>query len=133
MQNSSYVILSYKIKHNYDVKDFLNSYRYFLQKTIDIIWDSIEWIEKEQRNYYIVKRGRRKIKRCYYVKRLIPMVPKFREFKRNLRNFLLEKWSYAAHHVDSAIKVAYSIINSWKRNYLKGRGEERNHWSKGGS
>jgi len=69
VQNSSYVILSYKIKHNYDVKDFLNSYRYFLQKTIDIIWDSIEWIEKEQRNYYIVKRGRRKIKRCYYVYR----------------------------------------------------------------
>jgi len=61
------------------------------------------------------------------------MVPKFREFKRNLRNFLLEKWSYAAHYVDSAIKVAYPIINSWKRNYLKGRGEERNHWSKGGS
>ncbi|MHC1636356.1 MAG: RNA-guided endonuclease InsQ/TnpB family protein, partial [Candidatus Methanospirareceae archaeon] len=28
---------------------------------------------------------------------------------------------YAAHYVDSAIRVAYSIIESWRRNYLRGR------------
>ena len=121
MQNSSYVILSYKVKHNYDITEFLNSYRLLLQKTVDIIWDNIEWIEKRQKNYYMVREGEKRIRKCYYVKRLIPMIPKSREFKRNLRNTLLEKWSYASHYVDSAIKVAYSIINSWRKNYLKGR------------
>ena len=121
MQRNSYVILSYKVKHDYDIRGFLNSYKYLLQKAIDIIWDNIEWIERRQRNYYLIKRGREKIRKYYFVKRLIPIIPKSREFKRNLRNSLLKDWKYASHYVDSAIKVAYSIINSWKRNYLKGR------------
>ena len=49
------------------------------------------------------------------------MIPKSREFKRSLRGVLLDDWSYASHYVDSAIKVAYSIMSSWRRNYLKGR------------
>ena len=121
MQRSSYVILSYKIKHNYDIKDFLNSYRYLLQKAIDVIWDNIGWIERKQKNYYLIKQGRRKIRKYYYVKRLTPIIPKSRTFKRSLRNYLLEDWEYASHYVDSAIKTAYSIINSWRRNYLKGK------------
>ena len=125
MQNSSYVILSYKLRLDYDIGVFLYDYRRLLQKAIDIIWENIEWIEKKQRNYYLVKQGRRKIKKYYYVKRLIPIIPKSREFKRNLRNELLKDWSYASHYVDSAIKVAYSILKSWRRNYLKGRRKKR--------
>ena len=121
MRRCSYVTLSYKIKHDYDIGEFLNSYKYLLQKAIDTIWDNIEWVEKRQRNYYLIKQGRRKIKKYYYVRRLIPLIPKSREFKRNLRNSLLKDWNYASHYVDSAIKTAYSIINSWRRNYLKGR------------
>ena len=101
MQRSSYRIVSYKVKHGYDVNDFLSSYRCLLQKAIDIIWGNIEWKRK----------GRR----------LIPIIPKSREFKRNLRNDLLREWKYASHYVDSAIKTAYSIINSWRKNYIKGR------------
>jgi len=101
MRRSSYVILSYKIKHSYNVKGFLSSYRYLLQKAIDIIWDNIERREKG--------------------KRLIPIIPKSKEFKRALRNRLLKDWNYASHYVDSAIKTAYSILNSWRRNYIKGR------------
>ncbi len=121
MQRNSYVILSYKIKHNYGIKGFLYSYRYLLQKAIDNIWDNIDWVEKEQRRYYLIEQENRKIRRYYYVKRLIPVIPKSREFKRNLRNILLKDWVYASHYVDSAIKVAYSIIDSWRRNYIKGR------------
>ena len=119
MQKSPYQILSYKLKHNYDIKDFLNDYRDLLQKAIDIIWDGIDWIERKQKNYYSIKQGRRKIKKYYYVRRLIPLIPKSREFKRDLRNILLENWDYASHYVDSAIKTAYSILKSWRRNYLK--------------
>lgn len=101
MQGSSYRILSYSIKHNYDVKGFLDSYRNLLQKTIDVIWDNIQWVEKRRR--------------------LLPIIPRSNEFKRNLRNALLSNWSYASHYVDSALKVAYSIMSSWRRNYIKGK------------
>jgi len=121
VQKNLYKILSYKIKHNYNVKYFLNSYRYLLQKAIDVIWDNIDWIERKQRNYYLIRNGKRFKRKYYDVKRLIPIIPKSREFKRNLRNFLLKDWKYASHYVDSAIKVACSIINSWRRNYLKGK------------
>jgi len=100
VQRSSYRIVSYKIKHNYDVGKFLSSYRYLLQRAIDTIWDGIEWKRKGNR--------------------LIPIIPK-KEFKRTLRNRLLKDWNYASHYVDSAIKTAYSILNSWRRNYIKGR------------
>ncbi len=100
MQRSSSRILSYKIKHDYDVSEFLSSYRCLLRRAIDVIWESIEWH----------KRGRR----------IIPIIPKSREFKRTLRNKLLKDWGYASHYVDSAIKTAYSILNSWRRNCIKG-------------
>ena len=34
---------------------------------------------------------------------------------------MLKDWNYASHYVDSAIKTAYSILNSWRRNYIKGK------------
>ncbi|MHC1636357.1 MAG: hypothetical protein ACXQTS_07075 [Candidatus Methanospirareceae archaeon] len=71
-------IRSYKLKHGYDIKNFLDDYSHLLQRAIDIIWDNIEWVEEEQRNYYRV----RKEKRYYFVKRLKPVIPKGREFKR---------------------------------------------------
>jgi len=42
VQRNSYKIVSYKVKHCYDVREFLSSYRYLLQRAIDIIWDSTE-------------------------------------------------------------------------------------------
>jgi len=131
VQSSSYRILSYKIKHNYSIEDFLLCYRSLLQRAIDIIWDSIKWGEKRRKNYYIVERGRRKIKKYYYVRRLIPTIPKTKEFKRQLRNELLESWDYASHYVDSAIKVAYSILKSWRKNYVKGRRRRKKPTVKG--
>ena len=125
MQRSSYKILSYKLKHDYKVDDLLNGYKHILQKAIDIIWGNIKWVERRQRNYYVIKEEGRKVKKYYYVKRLIPIIPKTREFKRNMRNSLLKDWEYASHYVDSAIKTAYSILKSWRRNYLKGRRKKR--------
>jgi len=101
VQNNSYKIISYKIKHNYNIKEFLINYNSLLQKTIDIIWSNITW---NKRN-----------------KRLLPRLPNTKEFKKKLRDSLLENWSYASHYVDSSIKVAYSILKSWKRNYIKGK------------
>ncbi|MEM2203723.1 MAG: transposase [Sulfolobales archaeon] len=121
MRGNQYKILSYKIKHNYEVKDFLVEYKRVLQRAIDIIWNNIKWIEREKKNYYyIVKNDGKLVKKYYKVKRLIPKILRSSSFKRKLREELLRNWGYAAHYIDSAIKTAYSIINSWRKNYLKG-------------
>jgi len=90
-------ILSYKIKHNYDVSKFLYSYKHLLQEAIDIIWDNINWVENGQKKYY--------------VKRITPIIPKSKDFKRKLRNTLLKDWGYGKHYVDSAIKVLIQLLN----------------------
>jgi putative transposase len=48
-----------------------------------------------------------------------------KEYKRKLRDRLLVEWSYTAHWVDSAIKVAYSILKTWRKNYMKGYRKRR--------
>jgi len=101
VQGNSYRILSYKVKHGYDLRGFLSSYRHLLQRAVDAIWEGIEWKKRERR--------------------LIPIIPKSREFRKALRDNLLRNWDFASHYVDSAIKTAYSIMNSWKRNYIKGK------------
>jgi len=120
MQKDSYKIVSYKIKHDYNINDFLLSYRSLLQRTIDIIWDNIEWVEKWEKKYCVAESRGKKTRKYYCVKRLIQVIQKTKEFKKKLRDELLKDWAYASHYVDSAIKVAYSILNSWRRNYIKG-------------
>ncbi len=106
MSRNLYQVRAYNIKHGYDVSQFLEAYRLMLQKAIDEIWVRIRWVERYD------KRGRR---------RLIPIMPKDGGFKHHyLRALLLRGWQYSKHYVDSAIKQAYSILKSWRRNYIKG-------------
>lgn len=86
------------------LRSFLEVYRLLLQEAIDEIWSNIRWIER-------YRDGRR---------RIIPIIPKENSFKRQLRNLLLNDWKYSKHYVDSAVKQAYSILKSWRRNYVKG-------------
>ena len=59
------------------------------------------------------------------------LLPKYKvdihsgKYRRRLRDSLLEDWDYAAHWVDSAIKTAYSILKSWRKNYVKGERKRR--------
>jgi len=106
VSGSSYQFRAYSVRHDYNVKDFLEDYRIVLQRAIDEVWSRIRWVERYDR-------GRR---------RLIPIIPKENGFKHHyLRDLLMDGWSYSKHYVDSAIKQAYSILKSWRRNYLKGR------------
>jgi putative transposase len=65
----------------------------------------------------------------YTARRLVPVLPKEGSFKHHeLREKLKGGWPHAVHYVDSAIKQAYSILRSWRRNYLRGertRGKPR--------
>lgn len=38
---------------------------------------------------------------------------------------MLGDWNYSRHYVDSAIKLAYSILKSWSRRYVKGEGRRK--------
>ena len=75
------------------------------------IWSTIEW--KEWRIP-----GKKQ-------KRLFPNYRKDNAFKRALRDKYLKDWEYAAHWVDSALKTAFSIMRSWKKNYNKGKRKRR--------
>ncbi|MEM0042061.1 MAG: hypothetical protein QXU23_06410 [Candidatus Korarchaeum sp.] len=54
---------------------------------------------------------------------LNPIIPKSNEFKKQLRDKLMEDWGYSKHYVDSAIREAYSLLKSGKGTIE--RGEER--------
>jgi len=112
------VVLTYRMSHDWNVQELLAQYQKLLQRVIDKIWDNITWKEKKVKHYYSLGNGKYKY---YETTRLIPYFPKSNEFKRELRSELLEDWSFAKHYVDSAIKTAYSILESWRQNYLKGR------------
>jgi len=114
-------VRAYAIWHSREVKDFITDYQHLLQLAIDEIWARIRWVEKPAEPNYEVQGVR------YTAKRLIPVLPKDGSFKHHeLRGKLKEAWPHAVHYVDSAIKQAYSILRSWRRNYLKGdRGREK--------
>ncbi|CAB3289668.1 transposase [Methanocaldococcus lauensis] len=110
------IVLAYKINHNYDLNNFLIDFLNLSQKAVDIIWNNIHWKEKVVKHRYKIGNNYK----YYSTVRLIPEIPKDKDFKRELRRRLLNGWNYASHYIDAAIKVAYSTIDSWKSNYLKG-------------
>ncbi|MEM3869803.1 MAG: hypothetical protein QXJ39_01555 [Candidatus Korarchaeum sp.] len=72
---------AYSIKHNYNISEFLEAYRLLLQRALDEIW-AVAWKHD----------GRS------------PIIPKSREFKKQLRDKLMKNWGYSKHYVDSAIR-----------------------------
>jgi putative transposase len=88
-----------------------------LQNAIDIIWDNIEW-----RYCFpeLVRRGGKLITNMG-LKMRIPIIPRDRAFKKRLREELMKDNPYAAHWVDAVIRTAYSIMENWRKKYLRGR------------
>ncbi|WP_246112324.1 hypothetical protein [Thermococcus aciditolerans] len=116
------IVLTYKMTHEWNAQELLTEYQKLLQRAIDEIWENTTWKEKKVKHRYSIGNGKYKY---YETTRLIPYFPKSSEFKRELRNKLLKNWPFAKHYVDSAIKTAYSILESWRQNYLKGRRKRR--------
>ncbi|MEM4054584.1 MAG: zinc ribbon domain-containing protein [Desulfurococcaceae archaeon] len=98
------------------VEELITWYTRMLQKAVDIIWENIVW---EYRSPEIFRRGGRiSVELGYKVKVL--RIPADRKFKKMLRDTLLTECSYAKHWIDAVIRTAYSIIESWRKRYLKG-------------
>jgi len=105
------VLRSYSLKHESGEKlsPPLLAYRDAVNSVLEELWNNIEW-----------KKEKVKGKKQW---RLLPKYKvdvKSKEYKKKLRDSLLQGWPFAAHWVDSAIKTAYSILKSWRKNYVKG-------------
>ena len=105
------MLRSYTLQHECGEELFplLKAYRDAVNRVLEELWDNTEW---EKRKIPGKKQWR--------------LLPKYKvdvhskEYKKKLRDSLLVDWPYAAHWVDSAIKTAYSILKSWRKNYVKG-------------
>jgi Probable transposase. len=110
------VLKSYSLQHECgeELEPLLREYRDAVNKILEELWSHIEW---EKRKIPGKKQWR--------------LLPKYKvdvhsgKYKRKLRESLLQEWPYAAHWVDSAIKTAYSIFKSWRKNYVKGERKRR--------
>ena len=107
------MLRSYTLQHECgdELEPLLRAYRDAVNQTLEELWDNIEW-EKRKVN------GKKQWR----------LLPKYKvdvhsgKYKRKLRESLLQEWPYAAHWVDSAIKTAYSIFKTWRKNYVTGGG-----------
>lgn len=111
--------LKYDIKNNNQSKSekinldkFFYDYNDVLNSVIQYIYDTIVWKEWE------IERDNDP---NYKQKRLYPRYRKDKDFKEDLRYDCLEKWKYSTHWINSVIDTAYSILDSWKKNYDKGK------------
>ena len=110
------VLRSYSLEYDCgeQLEPLLQAYRDVVNRVLEELWGNIEW-EKRKVN------GKKQWR----------LLPKYRvdihskEYRKKLRDSLLEDWPYAAHWVDSAIKTAYSIFKSWRKNYVKGERKRR--------
>jgi len=101
-------IKTYTIKHDRgdEVLPLLIAYRKALDSMLDDVWKTVTWRK-------VKIRGKKQF-------RLFPRYRKDDEFKKSLRNRYLEGWTFAAHRVDSALATAFSIMESWRKNYNRG-------------
>jgi putative transposase len=99
------------------VSELITWYIRTLQRAVDIIWENIEW------KYRFPKMERRKRKQVVITpyKLKVPELPKSKSFKKRLRDEFLLDCPYARHWVDAVIRTAYSIMENWRKRYLRGR------------
>jgi len=104
------VIKTYTISHTLQLDEFFRTYLKTLNDMLAEIWDHIRW-------QTIPIRGKNQT-------RMLPTLPDY-SFKKSMRDTYVKGWTYAKHWVDSALKTAFSIIKSWKKNYGNGTRKPR--------
>ncbi|MEM4056782.1 MAG: zinc ribbon domain-containing protein [Thermoplasmatales archaeon] len=95
------LVKAYSIPYNLKENELIEDYMRILNSILDELWKNIVW----NRNG----------------KRLIPFLRKDKTFRKKVRDKYLEGWVYSKHYVDSAIKQAYSVLESWRKRYIRGR------------
>ena len=101
------MLRTYSLKHKKEeIEGLLRAYNEKLNAVIEDIWESIRWRK-------VKIKGKNQFE-------LLPIYRKDNSFRKYLRSKHLKSWIYASHLVDSALKTAFSIMDSWKKNYVKG-------------
>jgi len=102
------VLRTYSLKHDKreEIEGLLKAYNKILNLMLGDIWANIRW-------KHVKLKGKKQ-------SRLLPVYSRDNSFKRHMRDKYLRDWSYSAHWVDSALKTAFSIMDSWRKNYVKG-------------
>ena len=110
------VLRSYSLQHECgeELLTLLRAYRDAVNQILEELWDNIEWEKKKVKG-----------KEQWRLKPKYTVNVHSGEYRRELRDRLLQEWPYAAHWVDSAIKTAYSTLKSWRKNYVKGDRKRR--------
>jgi putative transposase len=93
------------------IHELLWAYRRKVNAILQDLWASIKWTPRSLK-------GKGQM-------RLLPTYRHDKASTQRLRNQQLEGWQYAAHWVDSALKTAFSILASWRKNYVRGRRTRR--------
>jgi len=110
------VLRSYSLEHECgdELLPLLLAHRDVVNRILEELWSHIEWKKRKLPG-----------------KKQWRLLPKYKvdihsgEYKKELRDSLLQEWPYAAHWVDSVIKTAYSIFKTWRKNYVKGERKRR--------
>jgi len=104
------VLRSYSLQHECgeELLTLLRAYRDAVNQILEELWDNIEW---EKRKVKGKKQWRLKPKYTVNVHS--------GEYRRELRDRLLQEWPYAAHWVDSAIKTPTPHSNPGGKTMLK--------------
>ncbi|ADI31365.1 zinc ribbon domain-containing protein [Staphylothermus hellenicus] len=115
MQGSSLVIREDVRMYSVDfsderIRELITWYVKSLQRAIDEIWENMEWKYDFKRRYAKVR---------------IPVIPRNKEFKKYLRDKLMKDNPYTKHWVDAVIRTAYSIMENWRKRYVKGMARKK--------
>jgi len=93
------VIKTYSIPFSHpEISSLIDAYQVVLKEAIEYFWCNSIRIRKTKHGVKV-------------------SVSPTREQKRKIRNKLLEGWSFSKHYVDSAIRTAISILNSWAKRF----------------
>lgn len=98
------------------VRELVTWYTKTLQRAVDIMWENMRW----EYRFPKLEKGRAVL--GYKIK--VPVIPKDKRFKKQLRDALLAECPYAKHWADAVIRTAYSVMESWRKRYLRGRAKK---------
>jgi len=111
-----------------EVVDLVSAYTSVVNEVVAAIWEMIHWSARWEHRRIVSNETlgklpsevRRLLEQRSWVKRTIPQLPRRKDALKTLRNQFIESWTYSKHFVDGALKDAWSILTSWRSNYIRG-------------
>jgi len=111
-----------------EVVNLVSTYTGVVNEIIGAMWEMIHWsarwehrrIVSDETLSKLPSEVRKTLEQRSWVERVIPQLPRKQDALTILRNQFIESWTYSRHFVDGALKDAWSILTSWRNNYIRG-------------